>query len=141
MTPFSLPCVSCTDPRRPIFVFGSNLAGIHGKGAAHHALLFHGAWRGVGEGLMGESYALPTKDQQIRTRHLTDIAQSVDRFIDCARRHPQLWFNVTRVGCGLAGYTDDQIAPMFDQAPDNCLLPPGWRSEATNRRNPYEEPI
>lgn len=107
-------------------MFGSNLAGRHGRGAALEARLRYGAEYGVGEGRTGNSYAIPTKDYQLRTRSLADIRQSVDRFKEYARQHPDLEFFVTAVGCGLAGYSSDQIAPMFEDAPINCELPDGW---------------
>jgi len=109
-----------------IFVFGSNLAGRHGAGAALHARNAWGAKYGVGEGPTGSAYAIPTKDEHIKTRALVDIKASVDRFLDYARCRPFETFQVTRVGCGLAGYTDDQIGPMFRGAPSNCVLPTGW---------------
>lgn len=110
-----------------IFVFGSNLAGRHGKGAALDARLKHGAELGVGEGLTGRSYAIPTKNRSLQTRSLWDIQKSVETFKAYAKAHPELEFFVTRVGCGLAGYQDDDIAPMFADAPLNCELPKGWR--------------
>lgn len=107
-----------------IFVFGSNLSGIHGTGAAQHALAFHGAKWGRGEGLQGQSYALPTKDEKIQTLPLDFIRMhSVRRFLEFAWAFQTYEFTVTAVGCGLAGYTPDQIAPMFAKAPKNCLLP------------------
>ncbi len=117
-----------------IFVFGSNLAGIHGAGAALYAFKNKGAIYGRGEGFQGQSYALPTKDYYIRTLPLTAIEQNVGSFIRCAQdympggivRHG-LTFAVTKIGCGLAGYTEDQIKPLFKNAPENCILPPGWR--------------
>ncbi|GAB3762224.1 hypothetical protein GCM10028796_13590 [Ramlibacter monticola] len=112
-----------------IFVFGSNLAGRHGKGAALHAAKFHGAIYGQGIGLQGRSYGIPTKDQQIQTLPLPAIQRYVNEFLAFAQEHPQLTFNVTRIGCGLAGYTDHQIAPMFKDAPTNCNLPEGWRTQ------------
>lgn len=109
-----------------IFVFGSNLAGIHGAGAALHARKHCGAIYGQGIGLQGNSYGIPTKDLRIRTLPLHDIDHYVDNFIDFAIGHPEMTFQVTRIGCGLAGYTDSDIAPMFKYAPSNCLLPEGW---------------
>ncbi len=117
-------------PKEVIFVFGSNLAGIHGAGAALCAARQHGAVRGVGEGRTGRSYALPTKDEHIQTRSLADIEVSVKRFLEYARLNEDLVFMVTRVGCGLAGCTDEQIGPMFAGAPPNCQLPDEWRSIA-----------
>lgn len=111
-------------------MFGSNLAGRHGKGAALAARLEHGAQLGVGEGPTGNAYAIPTKDMQLRTRSLDEIRASVDRFLAYAKANPGTLFTVTRVGCGLAGYQDRDIAPMFADAPDNCELPDGWRQPA-----------
>ena len=115
-----------------IFVFGSNLAGRHGKGAALYARQHHGAIYGVAEGPQGQSYAIPTKDEQLRTLELPTINLYVHLFIAHAQRCPELTFNVTRIGCGLAGYTDQDIAPMFKYAPPNCNLPEGWREIAAN---------
>jgi len=106
-----------------IFVFGSNLAGRHGKGAALYARQYHGAIYGQGVGLQGSSYAIPTKDAQIRTLPLNQIQQHVDDFNTFAASRPDLTFQVTPIGCGLAGYKPDQIAPMFKGAPTNCILP------------------
>lgn len=111
-----------------IFVFGSNLAGRHGKGAALTAKLYHGAIYGQGIGRQGNSYAIPTKDNMLRTLSLHTIENHVMNFKEYARQHPKLSFFVTRIGCGLAGYTDKEIAPMFKNAPDNCQLPPSWRT-------------
>ena len=110
-----------------IFVFGSNLAGRHGKGAALCARKDHGAQYGVGVGRTGNAYAIPTKDAGLRALQLSEIRQSVDDFIAYAAENQALEFEVTRIGCGLAGYTDSQIAPMFKDAPSNCMLPDGWR--------------
>lgn len=109
-----------------IFVFGSNLAGRHGKGAALTARTCFGAEYGIGEGRTGNAYAIPTKDGYLRVRTISNIARSVKRFIEYANAHPELEFNVTRIGCGLAGYADNQIAPLFKGAPSNCQLPDSW---------------
>lgn len=106
-----------------IFVFGSNLAGRHGKGAALHARLNFGAQYGVGLGRTGMAYAIPTKDHRLKTLPLSAIKSYVDDFIRYAKENPELIFQVTRIGCGLAGYSDYQIAPMFLDAPGNCILP------------------
>ena len=111
-----------------VFVFGSNVAGRHGKGAALTARLHHGAVYGVGIGHTGNAYAIPTKDATLRSLPLSMIAQNVEQFLLYAREHSTLTFNVTRVGCGLAGYTDTEIAPMFANAPANCLLSDEWRA-------------
>ena len=112
-----------------IFVFGSNLAGRHGKGAALFARYNHGAIYGRGVGLQGQSYAIPTKDEHLRTLPLHVIEPYVSDFLAFAKEHSWMKFNVTRIGCGLAGYTDHQIAPMFKGAPTNCVLPEGWRTK------------
>lgn len=111
-----------------IFVFGSNMAGIHGAGAARDARVFWGAEMGVGEGRTGDAYALPTCEVPGRRRTLQDIAYSVARFCAYAEQHPELTFYVTRIGCGIAGYDDDDIAPLFAGAPSNVQLPKGWRA-------------
>lgn len=111
-----------------IFVFGSNLAGRHGKGAAWFARNVHGAQYGVGTGPTGNAYAISTKDRQIRTLPLSVIAGHVAEFLDYARAHPDLNFEVTKIGCGLAGYREHEIAPMFRGAPANCHLPDFWRT-------------
>jgi hypothetical protein len=112
---------------KEIFVFGSNLAGRHGLGSASHAVRIWGAIMGVGEGIQGRSYGIPTKDEKLVSRSLPDIEKSVKRFIEYATAHPELTFRVVRIGCGLAGKKEVDIAPMFATAPPNCLLPTGWR--------------
>ena len=110
-----------------IFVFGSNLAGRHGAGAANYAVQHFGAKYGVGEGPSGWTYAIPTKDEHLIVRPLKDIQLSVEAFLDYARRLHEFPFKVTRVGCGLAKLTDSQMAPMFLGAPENCGFDPAWR--------------
>jgi hypothetical protein len=110
-----------------IFVFGSNLAGRHGAGAALYARQNYGARHGICIGRTGDSYAIPTKDEDLKTLPLDKIVSYVQDFLAYAGDNPDLTFHVTRVGCGLAGYTDTDIAPMFKDAPDNCILPEGWR--------------
>lgn len=108
-----------------LFVFGSNLAGIHGAGAARYALKHLGAKWGHGVGITGKCYAIPTKGYNIETIPLTEIKDYVDMFIEYAYNTPNKYF-ITRLGCGLAGYTDSDIAPMFKNAPANCNLPEEW---------------
>lgn len=105
-----------------IFVFGSNLAGRHGKGAALQARQW-GAQYGKGEGLAGQTYAIPTKDRNLRVLPLSDIRECVQRFLRFASIRPDLRFLVTRIGCGLAGYDESQIAPFFRGAGENVSLP------------------
>lgn len=109
-----------------IWVFGSNLAGRHGAGAAKVAFNNFGAVYGKGSGPTGRSYAIPTKDEKLRVIELVEIEKSVKIFIDYATKNPCLNFFVTRIGCGYAGYTDNQIAPYFKYAPNNCSLPAEW---------------
>ena len=108
-----------------IFVFGSNLAGRHGKGAALVAVRY-GAVYGVGEGLRGKTFAIPTKDESMRPRTLSQIEQSIKKFKKFAKENPNKKWFVTRVGCGLAGFSDSQIAPMFKNVP-NCSFPQEWK--------------
>jgi len=103
-----------------IFVFGSNLAGAHGGGAARAAMNKFGAIWGQGVGLQGQSYAIPTMQGGVET-----IKPYVDEFIEFAKAHPEMKFLVTRIGCGIAGFKDDEIAPLFKdaQAVENVWLP------------------
>jgi len=102
---------------KEIFVFGSNLAGRHGKGAALFALKEHGAIYGQGEGLQGNSYAIPTKDENLRPLPLDIISSYVWWFISRAQvEYKDYYFNVTPIGCGLAGYKPKDIAPLFKDA-------------------------
>lgn len=119
-----------------IFVFGSNTAGRHGKGAALEAKQKYGAVYGVGEGPTGQCYALPTKkeveNRRLVTRSLKAIAKSLKRFLKYARSHPQQIFLVTPIGCGLAGYQKKQIAQLFlDQSPlpENIVFSRDWFQE------------
>jgi hypothetical protein len=108
----------------PIFVFGSNLAGRHGKGAALWAKRMHGAVYGQGEGRQGFSYAIPTKNEKLKTLPVLVIGTYVNRFLAYANEHPDLVFEVTPIGCGLAGWRATDIAPLFAAAGANVILPP-----------------
>ena len=144
-----------------IFVFGSNLSGVHGGGAAATAQKKYGAVNGRGEGLQGlryrrvnlgpadengfepfeyqiiggrgvnntAAYALPTKGFDIETLPLQVIDYFVGRLNDCCTNNSELSFFVTRVGCGLGGYTDNQMKSLFDAYhwPTNVTLPLGWK--------------
>lgn len=103
-----------------IFVFGSNLQGLHYGGAARVAFEKFGAVMGQGVGLQGQSYAIPTMQGGVET-----IKPYVDQFIGLAREWDQTTFLVTRIGCGIAGFTDEQIAPLFADAMNlyNVVLP------------------
>ena len=113
-------------PPGTIFVFGSNLAGRHGKGAALTARKNFGAVSGVGAGPTGQSYAIPTKDAQLNPLPLHRIGLYISGFLNYAWERPEVNFYVTAIGTGLAGYTHAQIAPMFFNHPCNCLLPDEW---------------
>jgi hypothetical protein len=106
-----------------IFVFGSNLAGRHGAGAARDARLFHGAIYGQGEGLQGDSYAIPTKGWRMETLSLRTIQGHVATFLAFDTSHPEMTFQLTPIGCGLAGYRPEQIAQMFNPCPANVIVP------------------
>ena len=103
-----------------IFVFGSNLEGMHGGGAARLAYEKFGAIWGQGVGLQGQSYGIPTMHGGVG-----DIKPYVDEFIEFAKSHPKLIFLVTRIGCGIAGFRDEEIAPLFKECIeiDNVILP------------------
>lgn len=103
-----------------IFVFGSRPDGLHTEGASHTAYERFGAVMGQGSGLQGQSYAIPTCGQT-----LEEIKASVDEFLELADAWDQTMFYVTRIGCGKSGFTDEQIAPLFDTAIDgyNIILP------------------
>jgi hypothetical protein len=103
-----------------VFVFGSNLGGMHGGGAARTAYENFGAVWGEGVGHFGKTYAIPTMQGGVET-----IKPYVDQFIAYAAEHPELTFYVTRIGCGIAGFRDDEIAPLFKDCKnmDNVVLP------------------
>ena len=103
-----------------VFVFGSNLEGMHGGGAAYIAFKKFGAVMGCGVGHRGHSYAIPTMQGGVET-----IQPYVDEFIEYARQHPDIFFYVTRIGCGIAGFKDKEIAPLFSAARgiENICLP------------------
>ena len=111
-----------------IWVFGSNEAGRHGKGAAKIARVNFRAAYGCGRGPTGSAYAIPTKDAHLAVLPIEQIQQSIADFLLYAKTYPEKLFFVTRVGCGLAGYTDDEIGPLFLTAPDNCSLPNDWKA-------------
>ncbi|WP_294767463.1 hypothetical protein [uncultured Rhodoferax sp.] len=117
----------CPPEAGQVFVFGSNLSGIHGGGAARAAHRQYGAVWGVAEGITGNCYAIPTVKAQIAgPLSLGEIQAAIGRFLEFAEQNPQIEFFVTRIGCGLAGHKDADIAPMFSSAPANCSLPDTW---------------
>jgi hypothetical protein len=109
-----------------IFVFGSNLAGVHGAGAARAAYRIFGAKMGNGRGFQGNTYAIPTKDEKIESLPLEQVVSEIETFVQITKTHPNLKWFVTRVGCGLAGFKDSEIAPHFKDA-INCSFAEQWR--------------
>ncbi len=129
-----------------IFVFGSNTAGRHGKGAALQAATQFGAVEGVAEGLSGRTYAIPTREyvgpRQLYDLSLKEIGRHVERFLTFARRHQEYRFLVTKIGCGHAGYSPKDIAPLFHACniPINVTLPATFwsiRNQHTGPRGPF----
>ncbi len=108
-----------------IFVFGSNEAGRHGKGSAYYAAEKCGAIEGIGFGLQGQSFGIPTRNKHIKTLAIVQIKYFVDHFITFAKRNPQYTFHVVEIGCTNAGYEPKDIAPLFKDAIDqeNVYLP------------------
>lgn len=117
--------------KRRIFVFGSNREGRHGLGAALHALEQWGAVLGQAEGLQGNSYGIVTKElRRWKPKvSLVEVAEGIERFLAFVRAHPTWEFILTPIGCGLAGFTVEQIAPMFAFYPalPNLVIPPEFR--------------
>jgi hypothetical protein len=112
-----------------IFVFGSNLSGYHGKGAALAAKNLWGAVEGVGIGRTGDSYALPTKDKYLKVLPLNTIELYVRDFIQYAKTHPDLLFYVTAIGTGYAGYKITEIKELFgdfNKLPYNIVFTKDW---------------
>lgn len=116
------------DSLSEVFVFGSNLSGIHGAGAALYARKNHGAEIGVGEGFTGKSYALPTKGYNIEDLPFEDIDAAICRFIQAAKDHPWIRFNLTPVGTGLAGHPKNKVWAVLKREglPPNVYLTSTW---------------
>ena len=109
-----------------VFVFGSNYSGRHGAGAAYLAWNKFGAEMGIGEGLTGQCYALPTMDEYFRTLPLVEIKGKIENFINVCKEHIGKVFLLTKIGCGIAGYSPAQIALLFKEflpLPSNLMLP------------------
>lgn len=130
------------DTSKMVFVFGSNEGGIHGAGAARFAHVHCGARHGCGyghmsgSGAMRHSFAIPTKDRFIKeTLPLATIRAYVMGFLAYASGRPDLTFQVTCIGCGLAGLTHDQVAPLFDIGDHlpNVYFDELWKPYLSNR--------
>lgn len=113
--------------KTPIYCFASNLAGRHGKGSALIAKDRWGARYGVGYGMMGQSFAIPTKNEKIQTLPLETVRKNINLFLNFAAKNEQYCFLTVKIGCGLAGFSEDQIKPLFQNRPSNVLVPFGWR--------------
>ena len=114
-----------------VFVFGSNLAGRHGAGAARQARLDFGAEYGIGEGLTGQCYAFPTKDSNLKPLDRNGLERSICNFLGTVKEHQELTFLLTKVGCGLAGFDEHYIKSLFADYRDyltlsNIVKPEGW---------------
>jgi hypothetical protein len=117
-----------------VFVFGSNEAGIHGAGAALYARNHRNARMGVSFGPTGSCFAIPTKDERIRTLALGDIKSYVNNFNIYASENTSLKFQVTQIGCGLAGLKPENIAVMFHRSPSNCYFDLAWYEYLTKHK-------
>lgn len=112
-----------------IFVFGSNMAGIHAGGAARQAQKDFGAKDGAGEGLWGRSYAFPTLKANFKKRLRRQLRESRDMLFACAAKHPDKEFLLTKVGCGIAGFNEKYIKSLFVNPPKNLILPLEWQAK------------
>lgn len=108
-----------------VFVFGSNLAGNHSGGAARLAKEEFGAEEFIGEGLTGRCYAFPSLDYSLNKRIYSDLSESRDKLFSTARALPEKTFYLTRIGLGIAGYSIEEIKPLFENAPEN-IIQPNW---------------
>jgi len=119
--------ISKLEPNQ-IFVFGSNTSGRHGRGAALQAMNDFGAVYGIGEGITGQCYAFPTLDGELQQREEWELEESIIEFILTAKDSPCKQFLLTKVGCGLAGFTEDYMRSLFAKfvLPENIILPEGW---------------
>lgn len=122
------------DPPKEVFVFGTDLAGRHTSGDALVALREHGAQYGRAVGLQGRSYAIPVRTEEGMLLPLPVIGRYVEAFLRFATIYRQTTFLVTRVGCGKGGYRDEDIAPLFANAPANCRLPRSWQRYLAERK-------
>jgi hypothetical protein len=115
-------------PENTIFVFGSNMAGHHAGGAAKTAQQYFGAMAGVGRGWSGQSYAIPTMNEHLQQMPLSQIQHYVDDFKTYTKNHPKNKYFLTSVGCGIAGYKVEEIAPMFKGISHNVIFPQSFRA-------------
>lgn len=116
-----------TLPEDTVFVFGSNMAGTHQGGAAKTAHLHFGATKGVGRGWAGQSFAIPTMNEHLQQMPLSQIQHYIDDFKIYTKNHPKMKYFITSVGCGVAGYKVEEIAPMFKGISRNVIFPASFR--------------
>lgn len=112
-----------------IFVFGSNLKGMHTGGAALQAAQDFGAENGIGEGLTGQCYAFPTLGRDLHSRGIKALEFARDRLFATAKALPEKTFLLTKVGTGIAGYPEENMKALFINAPDNIIMPEGWKEK------------
>lgn len=124
-----------------IWVFGSNTGGKHARGNARIARVNFRAEFGVGEGATGNAWAIHCYDNHQKSLPLDAIEGQVHAFLQHAAQNPLINFFVTRVGCETGAYTDDQIGPLFERAPDNCSLPDAWRHFVAQARSQPLPPL
>ena len=108
------------------FVFGSNDRGLHGSGAANHAVENYGAQVGVSKGPTGNAYAIPVKNKYNRLKEFEEVRREIEECIRYAVANPDTEFHVTRIGCGYNGFNDEIIAPLFNSAPSNVKFDRRW---------------
>lgn len=114
---------------KQIFVFGSNLAGSHGGGAARQAREQFGAEDGVGEGLTGQCYAFPTLDKELKQVPRFLLLLKVYLLYKCCEDNPDKEFLLTKVGTGIAGYKEEDMKGLFTNPPKNLVLPDNWKTQ------------
>ena len=114
-------------PEDTVCVFGSNMAGTHAGGAAKIALLHFGAMKGAGRGWAGQSYAIPTMNEHLQQMPLSQIQHYIDDFKIYTKNHPKMTYFLTSIGCGIAGYKVEEIAPMFKGISHNVIFPASFR--------------
>ena len=127
--------LSKPDTTNEILVFGSNLLGRHGAGAALTAVRKFGAINGKGIGIQGNSYGIPTKGKNIEVLSIKEITKHVNTFISYAKKNKDKIFLITEIGCGLAGYSPKDIAPLFEKCLylENCYLPKSFITYNENK--------
>ncbi|MBI2803336.1 MAG: hypothetical protein HYX63_24225 [Gammaproteobacteria bacterium] len=113
----------------PVFVFGTNVAGVHDEGTAVAATRFHGATAGVWNGMAGNSYAIPYRSSDRKLLGAKHLSEYVATFLEFAKSHPATIFRVARFGCEKDAYLDRDMAPLFRNAPSNCAIPALWQRE------------